>query len=199
MNALSSVKQIPERPPNKESSLTTYLLSANLIRQQRLRFAGYCWCSKEAARDILLWIPSHRKRTPSRLKMYIDHLMEDTGCRLDEIPNAMNDRNGWKQHVIECWVCSTLWWRYWYIGSVFVCYMHILRKHLLGINLKSVVTWKLKHSLLYFVLKNKFVIFFKFKKFFFFNIFYISFILCILFFTCFVWSKFYIIFPCTQF
>lgn len=40
------------------------------IRQQRIRFAGHSWCSKdELAEDVLLWKPTHGRKSPGRPKM----------------------------------------------------------------------------------------------------------------------------------
>ena len=79
------------------------------IRQQRLRFAGHCWRSKqELASDVLLWQPSHGRQAPGRpKKTYVDQLTDDTGCRIEELPNAMNDRSSWKKRVIDCRASST--------------------------------------------------------------------------------------------
>ena len=81
---------------NKYLYLEIPRISAS-IRKQRLRFAGHCWRSKaELASDVLLWQPTHSKRPRGRTaKTYIDQLLEDTGCNIDEIPTAMNDRKGW--------------------------------------------------------------------------------------------------------
>ena len=79
------------------------------IRQQRMRFAGHSWRSKkELAGDVLLWKPTHGKQTPGRpTKTYIDQLIEDTGCNLDELPKAINDRETWKKHVKQYQASST--------------------------------------------------------------------------------------------
>ena len=81
----------------------------NSIREQRLRFAGHCWRSKnELTSDLLLWQPLHGKRSRGRPpKSYIDQLMEDTERTLDELPTSMNDRDGWKSCVINCRESST--------------------------------------------------------------------------------------------
>ncbi|KAG1655395.1 Nuclear pore complex protein Nup98-Nup96 [Nymphon striatum] len=34
-------------------------------------------------------------------KTYIDQLIDDTECRIDELPNAMNDRDEWRKCVVE--------------------------------------------------------------------------------------------------
>ena len=93
---------------NKDLYLEIPRISAS-IRKQRLRFAGHCWRSKdELASDVLLWQPTHSKRPRGRpAKTYIDQLLEDTGCNIDEIPTAMNDRKGWMERVKKCRASST--------------------------------------------------------------------------------------------
>jgi hypothetical protein len=74
------------------------------IRERRLRFAGHCWRSKdELASNLLLWQPTHGKKTPGRpYKSFIDQLTDDTDCLLEELPNAMSDRKRWRERVTEC-------------------------------------------------------------------------------------------------
>ena len=92
-----------DHPTNKELYGNTPKISST-IRQQRMRFAGHCWRSKEELiAAVLLWNPKHGKRSEGRpRKTYIDQLLDDTGCRLEELPNAMEDRVGWKKRVNEC-------------------------------------------------------------------------------------------------
>ena len=79
------------------------------IRKQRVRFVGHCWrADNELAITVLLWQPQHGQRSHGRpAKTYIDQLVEDTECTLDELPNAMNDRDGWRKRVNECRASST--------------------------------------------------------------------------------------------
>ena len=64
------------------------------IKVRRTRHAGYCWrCRNELISDVLLWTPSHswaKSGWPART--YIQQLCEDTGCRPDDLPEAMNER-----------------------------------------------------------------------------------------------------------
>ena len=93
-----------DHPTNKELCGNIPKIS-NSIRQQRMRFAGHCWRSKEELiADVLLWNPKHGKRLQGRpRKTYIDQLLDDdTRCRLEELPNTMEDRVGWKKRVNEC-------------------------------------------------------------------------------------------------
>ena len=79
------------------------------IRKQRMRFAVLCWrADNELAITVLLWQPQHGQRSRGRpANTYIDQLVEDTDCIFDELPNAMNDRDGWRKRVNECRASST--------------------------------------------------------------------------------------------
>ena len=65
------------------------------------RLAGHCWRSKdELISDVLLWTPTYgcaRVGRPART--YIQQLCEDTGCNLEDLPEAMNDREKWRERV----------------------------------------------------------------------------------------------------
>ena len=79
------------------------------IREQILRFTGHCWRSKkELICDVLLWLPKHVKRSRGRpAKTFVDQLVDDTEYNVDELMNAMNDRDEWKLRVNECRASST--------------------------------------------------------------------------------------------
>ena len=71
------------------------------IQVRRTRHAGHCWRSKdELISDVLLWTPTHgcaRVGRPART--YIQQLCEDTGCNPEDLPEAMNDREKWRETV----------------------------------------------------------------------------------------------------
>ena len=71
------------------------------IRQQRLRFSGHCWRSKlELASDVIIWQPIHGKRKRGRpRRTYVDQLVDDTLCDVNEIKKVMEDRDCWRKIV----------------------------------------------------------------------------------------------------
>ena len=79
------------------------------IRQQRLRFAGHCWRSKnELSSEVLLWEPSHGKRSRGRpRKTYVDQLIADTAYSYEDLANLMDDRDRWKELINESRASST--------------------------------------------------------------------------------------------
>ena len=68
------------------------------IIQQILHFSGHFWRKKaELAANILFWEPSYGKRSPCRpCKTYSDELVEDTLCRPNLLPSAMENRYEWR-------------------------------------------------------------------------------------------------------
>ena len=64
------------------------------IKIRRARHAGHCWRSiGELIRDLLLWIPSHgRAKAGPPARTYRQHLCTDTGCNMENLPRAMDNR-----------------------------------------------------------------------------------------------------------
>ena len=71
------------------------------IQVRRTRHAGHYWRSRdELISDVLLWTPSHGRAKAGRpARTYIQQLCEDTGCSPGYLPEAMNDREGWRERV----------------------------------------------------------------------------------------------------
>ena len=59
------------------------------------RHAEHSWGSKnEIVSDVLLWIPAHRFASVGRpTRPYLQQLCMDTGCSLEDLPEAMNDQD----------------------------------------------------------------------------------------------------------
>ena len=88
------------------------------IQVRRTRHAGHCWRSKdELIRDVLLWTPTYGCARVGRLaRTYTQQLCEDTGCNPEDLPEAMNDREKWRERVKDIRAGgATWWWWWWYI------------------------------------------------------------------------------------
>ena len=85
------------------------------IQVRRTRHAGHCWRSRdELIRDVLLWTRTYGRAKAGRPAWtYIQQLCEDTGCSPEDLPEAMNDREKWRERVRDIRADSTTWW--WYI------------------------------------------------------------------------------------
>ena len=50
--------------------------------------------------DVLLWTPSHGRAKAGRpARTYIQQLCADTGCSIEDLPEAMDDREKWRERV----------------------------------------------------------------------------------------------------
>ena len=79
------------------------------IQVRRTRHAGHCWRSREELiSDVLLWTPTHGRAKAGRpARTYIQQLCEDMGCGPEDLPEAMNDREKWRERVRDIRATST--------------------------------------------------------------------------------------------
>ena len=87
------------------------------IQVRRTRHAEHCWRSKDKLiSDVLLWTPTYGRAKAGRTaRTYIQLLWEDTGCNPEDLPEAMNDREKWRERVRDIRAGGTTWWWWWYI------------------------------------------------------------------------------------
>ena len=71
------------------------------IQVRQTRHAGHCWRSKdELISDVLLWTSTYGRAKAGRpARTYIQQLYEDTGCSPENLPEAMNDWEKWRERV----------------------------------------------------------------------------------------------------
>ena len=93
------------------------------IQVRRTRHAGHCCRSRDKlVSDVLLWTPTCGRAKAGRpAQTYIQQLCEDTGCSPEELPEAMNDREKWRERVKDIRASGMTWW-WWYIYT----YIHTL-------------------------------------------------------------------------
>ena len=99
------------------------------IQVRRTRHARHCWRSRdELIRDALLWTPTHGRAKAGRLaRTYIQQLCEDTGCSPEDLPEAMNNREKWRERVRDIRATSTTGW-WWYSSTVKYIIIFICKK-----------------------------------------------------------------------
>ena len=82
------------------------------INARRTRHARHCWRSRdELISDVLLWTPTDRAKAGRPAWTYMQQFYADTGCSPEDLPEAMNDREKWRETVREICVVGT--WRWW--------------------------------------------------------------------------------------
>ena len=86
------------------------------IQVRRTRHAGYCWRSRdELISDLLRWTSTYgRAKAGQPARIYIQQLCEDTGCSPEDLPEAMNDREMWRERVKDIRASGTTWWWWWW-------------------------------------------------------------------------------------
>ena len=82
------------------------------IQVRWTRHAEHCWRSKdELISDVLLWTPTYGwAKAGWPAQTYIQQLCEDTGCSPEDLPEAMNDREKWRERVRDIRASGTTWW-----------------------------------------------------------------------------------------
>ena len=82
----------------------------------RSRHAGHCWRSKDKLiSDVLLWTPAYGQAKAGRpARTYIQQLCEDMWCSLEDLPEAMNDREKWRERARDIRASGTTWWWWWW-------------------------------------------------------------------------------------
>ena len=85
------------------------------IQVRRTRHARHCWWSRdELISDVLLWTPTYgQAKAGWPARTYIQRLCEDTGCSPEGQPEAMNDREKWRERVRDIRASGMTWW--WYV------------------------------------------------------------------------------------
>ena len=71
------------------------------IQVRWTRHAGHCWRSRdELISDVLQWTPSYgQTKAGQPARTYIRQLSENKGCSPEDLPEAMNDKEEWRERV----------------------------------------------------------------------------------------------------
>ena len=96
------------------------------IKVRWTKHAEHCWRSgDELISNLLLWTNSHgwaKAGQPART--YIQQLCANTGCSLEDLPGAMDNRDGWQERIRDIYADGATWWWYIYI-YIYTHYIHI--------------------------------------------------------------------------
>ena len=89
------------------------------IQVRRTRHVGHCWRSKdEPISDVLLWPPTYGCANAGRpARTYIQQLCKDTGCNSEDLLEAMNDREKWRERVRDIHAGGATWWWWWWLRT----------------------------------------------------------------------------------
>ena len=104
--------------PTKHQLYGHLPLISKTIQVRWTRNAGHCWRSRdELISDVLLWTPTYgQAKAGWPARTYIKQLREDMGCSPEDLPEAMNDGEKWRERVRDIHASGTTWW-WWYLLS----------------------------------------------------------------------------------
>ena len=82
------------------------------IKIRRTRHAGHCSRSRdELISDVLLWTSSNgQTKAGQPAWICIQQLCAKMGCSPEDLPEAMDYREGWRERVRDIFADSTTWW-----------------------------------------------------------------------------------------
>ena len=102
--------------PTKHQLYVHLLPITKTMKIRRTRHAEYCCRSRdELISDVFMRTHSHRRAKAGRLaRTYIQQLCADTGCSPEDLPEAMDDREGWPKRVRDIRADSATWWWWWW-------------------------------------------------------------------------------------
>ena len=108
-----SRRQHPHKAPTIRPSSSHH----ESIQDWRTRHARHCWRSRdELISDVLQWTPTYgRAKAGQPDRTYIQQLCEDTGCSPEDLPEAMNDREKWRERIRDIRASGTTWWWWWLV------------------------------------------------------------------------------------
>ena len=129
-NAANCFEKVLEAAPYKRTAVRNLPSITKTIQVRRTRHAGYCGRNKdELMSDILLGIPSHgRGKVGRQAGTYVQQLCADTGCSLEDLSGAMDDRDRWWERIWKIRGSSATWW--WFLSSTNPLYTYILFIHI---------------------------------------------------------------------
>ena len=116
-NAASNIEQVLEAAFRKAAAVRPPTPITKTIKIKRITHAVHCWRSRdELISDVLLWTPTHgREKARQPARTYIQQLCAATGCSREDLPEAMDDREGWQKRVRDICADGTTWWWWWWL------------------------------------------------------------------------------------
>ena len=91
-----------------------------IIKVWRIRHAEHYWRRKdELISNVLLWTPSHGRAKAGRpARTYILQLCADRGCSPEDLPEAIDDGEEWRERVRDILTDSVTWWWWCWFKSI---------------------------------------------------------------------------------
>ena len=94
--------------PTRHQLYSHLLPITKTIQVRRTRHAGHCWRSRdELISDVLLWTPQMAGQKQDDQHEHTFSSCEDTGCSPEDLPEAMNDKEKWRERVRDIHASGT--------------------------------------------------------------------------------------------
>ena len=93
-------------------------LNFNLRSWANSIYLSFCSSKDELKSDVLVWTPAYGQAKAGRpARTYIQQLCEDMGCSPEDLLEAMNDREEWRERVGDIRASGTTWgwWWWWFV------------------------------------------------------------------------------------
>ena len=117
---LSSIKQVLAITPHETPTIRTlaphhenYTSQTNQTRGTLLEKQGRAH-KRCTPVDPHIWMCKSRMTSTN-----LQQLCEDTGCNPEDLPEAMNDREKWRERVRDIRADGATWWWWWYFSGKF--------------------------------------------------------------------------------
>ena len=106
--------------PTKQQLYGHLLPIMKTIKVRWTRHAGHCWRSRdELISDVFLWTPTHgQAKAGWPARTYIQQLCEDMGHSPEDLLEAMNDWEKWREKVRDIRAGGTTWWWWWHTMNI---------------------------------------------------------------------------------
>ena len=117
-NAACNPEQVLAATPTRHQLYGHLPPITKTIQVRRTRHAGHCWRSRdELISDVLLWTPTYGRAKAGRpARTYIQQLCEDMERSPEDLPEAMNDWEKWRERVRDIRARGRTWYIYIYIS-----------------------------------------------------------------------------------
>ena len=112
--------------PSKQQLYGHLLPITKTIQVRQTRHVEHCWRSRdELISVVLLWTPSHGRAKAGRpARTYIQQLCANTECSLENLPDAMGDREEWQERAKEIRADGATWWDINIKKAIVCCLQH---------------------------------------------------------------------------
>ena len=113
---MSNIEQSWQQHPTRHQLYGHLPPITKTIQVRRTRHAGnYLRSKDELISDVLLWTPAYgQAKAGWPARTYIQQLCEDTGCSPENLPEAMNKWEKWRERVRDIRASGTTWWWWWW-------------------------------------------------------------------------------------